>query len=445
MALIHEKSCQCTSSQLDLFTVPPTQTSIVSGTWDAYHPISNLLEGSPIEFHIAGTPEEYVDLAQTKLHIKAKITNGDGTNLADGAQVGPTNLFLQSMFSQCEVMLNERLVSPASTNYAYRAYLETLLNYGKEAKESQFTASMFHKDTAGRMDAQDPTANDADANLGLKKRYAASSRSKIIDMAGPIHADIFQQDRMLLPSVDIKVKMTPSKAGFCLMCPDVDGDYKVVITHAALLVRRVRVNPSVALGHARALEKAHAVYPLTRSEIKVFSVPQGTMSISKDNLFLGQLPQRLVIACVDADSFNGVLNKSPFNFKHRNLNFLSLTLDGQQIPSTKPLTPKFALTNGQACTQAYQTLFSGLNKMYKDTGNSISLEEFSQGYTSYCFDLSPDLNVEDHMNLLRKGNLRLEMRLQNALPQTAMVLMYAEFQNIFEIDRSRNVIFDYSI
>ena len=146
MAMIHEKSCHCTTSQLDLFTVPPTQTSVVSGTWDTYHPISNLLEGSPIEFHIAGTPEEYVDLAQTKLHVKAKITNGDGTNLVAGAPVGPTNLFMQSMFSQCEVSLNERLVSPASTNYPYRSYLETILNYGRDAKESQLTASMFHKD-----------------------------------------------------------------------------------------------------------------------------------------------------------------------------------------------------------------------------------------------------------------------------------------------------------
>ena len=445
MAMIHEKSCHCTTSQLDLFTVPPTQTSVVSGTWDTYHPISNLLEGSPIEFHIADTPEEYVDLAQTKLHIKAKITNGDGTNLVAGAPVGPTNLFMQSMFSQCEVSLNERLVSPASTNYPYRSYLETVLNYGRDAKETQLTASMFHKDTAGRMDAPDPTADDADANLGLKKRGALSSRSKIIDMTGPIHADIFQQDRMLLPSVDIKVKLTPSKAAFCLMSPDVDADYKVVITHAVLHVRRVRVNPSVALGHARALEKSHAVYPLTRSEIKAFSVPQGSLSVSKDNLFLGQLPQRLVIACVDADSYNGVLNKSPFNFQHKNLNFLNLTLDGQSVPSTKALTPKFTQTNGQACTQAYQTLFTGLNKMYNDTGNFISLEEFSQGYTIYCFDLSPDLNVGDHMNLLRKGNLRLEMRFQNALTQTIMVLMYAEFQNILEIDRSRNIIFDYSI
>lgn len=443
--MIHEKSCQCTTSQLELFTVPPTQTSIVSGAWDAYHPISNLLEGSPIEFHVAGTPDEYVDLSQTKLHIKAKITNGDGSNLAVDAPVGPVNLFLQSMFNQCEVSLNERLVSPSSINYPYRAYLETLLNYGREAKETQLTASMFHKDTAGRMDVSNPTADDAEANLGLKKRYAVSSRSKIIDLTGPLHADIFQQDRLLLPSIDIKVKLSPSKSEFCLMSPNVDEGYKVMITQAVLQVRRVRVNPSVALGHARALEKGHAMYPLTRSEIKPFSVPQGSMSVSKDNLFLGQLPQRLVIACVDADSYNGVFSKSPFNFKNKNVNFLSLTLDGQSVPSTKALTPKFTQTNGESCTQAYQTLFTGLNKMYNDTGSFISLQEYSQGYTVYCFDLSPDLNSGDHMNLLRKGNLRLEMRFQNALTQTIMVLVYAEFQNILEIDRSRNVIFDYSI
>ena len=86
MSLLHDKSCPCTSSQLDLFTVLPTQTSILAGTWDEYYPISNLLDGSPIEFHVVGTPEEYVDLSQTKLHIKAKIFKPDGTNLAADAQ-----------------------------------------------------------------------------------------------------------------------------------------------------------------------------------------------------------------------------------------------------------------------------------------------------------------------------------------------------------------------
>jgi hypothetical protein len=415
----------------------------MQGAWDAYHPISNLLDGSPIEFHVSGTPDQYVDLNNSKLHVKAKICNADGTDLNAGANVGPTNLFLQTMFSQCEVSLNERLVSPSSTNYPYRAYLKTILNYSREAKESQLTASMFYKDTAGQHDNADVTADPG--NEGLKKRHQFSSRSKILDLTGPLHSDIFMQDRMLLSGIDIKVKLTPSKPEFCLISAEADAAYKVVITHAALLVRRIRVNPSIALGHARALEIGPALYPLTRSEVKAFSVPAGSMAISKDSLFLGQLPHRLVITRVDGDSFNGVYGKSSFNFKHRNLNMLSLTLDGVQIPNTQPLTPKYTLQNGQSYTLAYQTLFTGLNKMYKDTGSNISLEEFSNGYSIYCYDLSPDLNSGEHLNLVKKGNLRLELRWQNALTATVMILVYAEYQNILEVDKSRNIIFDYSI
>ncbi len=445
MALLHEQSCPCSSSQLDLFTVPGTQTAIISGNWDEYHPISNLLDGSPIEFHVAGTPEEYVDLSQTKLHIQAKITNDDGTRLAADAQVGPVNLFLQSLFSQCEVSLNERLVSPSSNNYPYRAYLETLLNYSRESKETQLTSSLFYKDDAGKFDHCNPQDPDGQGNSGLKKRYEFCARSRIIDMTGPIHADIFFQDKLLLNSIDLKVKLTPAQPEFCVLSSAVDRNFKVSITHASLLVRKVRVNPSIALGHAKALEVGNARYPLTRVETKAFSIPAGTMSFSKDNLFLGQLPQRIVIGLVDNDAYNGVLAKNPFHFKNMNLNYLSLTIDGQQIPDSKPLTPKYLVPGGQGYIQSYQTLFAGLNKMYKDAGNNISREEYPNGYTLYAFDITPDLNEGGHLNLVRKGNLRLELRFGTALPETAMVIVFSEFQNILEVDRTRNIIFDYNV
>jgi hypothetical protein len=35
--------------------------------------------------------------------------------------------------------LNEKLVSPPTSMYPYRAYIETLLSYGPAAKESQLT------------------------------------------------------------------------------------------------------------------------------------------------------------------------------------------------------------------------------------------------------------------------------------------------------------------
>ena len=86
--------------------------------------------------------------------------------------VGIVNNFLHSLFKQVDVFLKEKKVTQATGTYAYRAYLETLLNYGPAAKESQLTAAMFYKDTAGKLDVADPTAAAANANMGLKKRYA---------------------------------------------------------------------------------------------------------------------------------------------------------------------------------------------------------------------------------------------------------------------------------
>jgi len=138
MAFVHEQSCECTKSELDLFSVPATQTSIETGSWIEYHPLTSLADGSPIEFEINGSGEDYIDFANSYLNVRAKITNADGSNIANDAVVGPTNLFLHSLFSQVDVALNGTQITPSMNTYPYRAMIETLLSYGGDAKESQF-------------------------------------------------------------------------------------------------------------------------------------------------------------------------------------------------------------------------------------------------------------------------------------------------------------------
>ena len=79
MAFVHHESLECTKSELDLFTIPATQTSIHKGQWIEYHPLSNITDTGPIEFNVSGTGEEYLDLARTQLYVKAKITKANGT------------------------------------------------------------------------------------------------------------------------------------------------------------------------------------------------------------------------------------------------------------------------------------------------------------------------------------------------------------------------------
>jgi hypothetical protein len=42
------------------------------------------------------------------------------------------------------------------------------------------------------------------------------------------------------------------------------------------------------------------------------------------------------------------------------------------------------------------------------------------------------------------GNLRVEIHFAEALAGTINVVLYAEFDNVIEIDRNRQVLFDYS-
>ena len=443
MAFVHHESQECTKSELDLFTIPATQTSITKGQWIEYHPLSNITDSSPIEFNVSGTGEEYLDLARTQLFVKAKITKANGAALDPNEQVGPVNLFLHSLFSQVDVSLNERLISPSTNTYPYRAIIETLLNYGGDAKSSQLSMAMFYKDTPGKMDVVNPVEEEDNANMGLNARYAFTKQSNTVDMVGPIHSDIFFQDRLILNGVNLRLKLNRAKNSFCPVSSAPGANHKVVITEAILYVRKVKVASSIALGHAAALKQATAKYPIRRVDCKVLSIPTGFSTFTPDNLFLGHIPKRLVLVLVDSAAYNGTYDSNPFHFKHHNLTQVGVYVDGEQIPR-KPLFLKFDDAGGQNFIAGFQSLFSGTGKLSQDAGNQINRSDYGSGYTAFCFDLSPDHCSGDHFELIKQGNLRVELHFKQALANTVNLIIYAEFQNVIEIDASRNVLYDYT-
>lgn len=288
--------------------------------------------------------------------------------------MGPTNLFLHSLFSQVAVSLNERLISSSTDTYAYRAMLETLLNYGDEAKKSQLTMSLFYKDTPSKMDTVNSLAEDDDTNLGLKARFAFTKSSNIVNM-GAIHNDVFFQERLLLNGVNLRIKLNRAKTSFCLLSSATTPDFKVTITEAILYVRKVKVASSITLGHAAALRHTTAKYPLRRVDCKVLTIPRGFSSFNPDNIFLGRIPKRIVFGLVDTEAFNRSYTTNPFNFKHYNLSQVGVYIDGEQIPR-KPLTLKFDADGGHNFMAGFETLFSGIGKLSQDAGNQIARGDY---------------------------------------------------------------------
>ncbi|XP_025160297.1 uncharacterized protein F54H12.2-like [Harpegnathos saltator] len=167
------------------------------------------------------------------------------------------------------------------------------------------------------------------------------------------------------------------------------------------------------------LTRTTAKYPLTRVEIKSFTIHSGVVRETLDNVILGQIPKRIIVGFVDNKAFNGARHLNPFNFQHYGINFFSLYVDGTQIPS-RPLEPKFS-GNEMLYAEAYHTLFSGTGIHFLNETNSISREDYPAGYILFGFDLTPDLsaNCATQWNLVKHGSLRMKVRFEKALTTTA--------------------------
>lgn len=327
MAFINSHSNVTTKSELDIFATPPTQNRIESGSTFCYRPLSVLSGSAPIEFVIPSSGDEYIDLAHTTLRIVAKLIIDEKMGADKVAEVAPANNWLHTMFSQIDVYLNQKCITPPSNNYNYRAYIENLLNYTDNAKKSHLTAGMWYRDEPGKMNHLD--------NQGYITRKEMVKNGQQVEMYGNLHCDIFNQDKFMINGVEMGVKLVKAKDDFHLIgshCAHVE------IVDAELFVRKVKINPSILVAHARALSITSAKYPITRVEIKTITIGSDIQSKSIDNLFLGQMPKRCIIGMVASSAFNGTLKLNPFNFEHFNYNYLSLYMDSVQIPSKPELS-----------------------------------------------------------------------------------------------------------
>ena len=444
-------SADCIKSELDLFYIPPTNTSIESGQWSVYYPtVSPTTNTGPIEFEVKAS-NEYVHLCKTVLFLNVRfnirnsdIKNESGTRSEDfdsifnGSSFGPVNSFASSLFSQVDVELNGTSIETTNETYPYKAYITDLLNFGQDAKNTLLQTSMFYKDTAGQMENLKLNGNNLNTGY-IARRSIIEKGNGQIELISRLYNDFFNTDRYLLNGVNMKISLKRHKPEFFLL-KEGNFDVDLIIENAILYVRRVKISPQIMLAHSLALEKASAKYPIKRVIISHFAINKDVLDYKTPSLVTTVLPQRVIVGMVDHSAFNGNYKLNPFNFQHFNLSKMELALETGNIIYPSGIDFDF-LSNKYL--RGYFTLFEGIDKPVFMTGNDISRQDYPNGYSLFCFDLSPDLCSGDHLNLKRSSQLILNLNFKSARQIAVTLIVFMEFENMIEIDSSRTILCDY--
>ena len=268
MALVHPQSCECTKSELDLFGVPPTQISVEHGFWEQKGLTSTLTDQGPYEFVVSGAGEDYIDLANTHLFVEAHITKADGSALDVDSDVG-TRQFMDALLIQ-----RHKCQSQRKARFPFHQHVPVQNFLGNVAKirtrRQRFATDRSrvvqrHTRIHGQQEKKE--------NKGFGERLALIVESKLVQMMGKLHLDLFCQEKYLLNQVEMKIKLRRNRDVFALT--GVTDTFKIKIKDISLFVRKVQLSPSIRMGHVKALEKTSSKYPIRRVEVKVDTVPRG--------------------------------------------------------------------------------------------------------------------------------------------------------------------------
>ncbi|GFY23501.1 uncharacterized protein TNCV_3941931 [Trichonephila clavipes] len=266
-----------------------------------------------------------------------------------------------------------------------------MLFHSESSQKNLLSAGQFVKDTGGKFD--DVTLTDAGLNKGLRKRW----------------------DR-------VKNAVT--------------GDYRLQIENISIYVRKCEISSSILAAHEKELEQLLIQMPFTRIEVKTFTVSSGLKSVIIPNGVNGVLPSRIILGLISNSAFNGDMKKNPFNFKHYNLNHISLSENGIQIPTTA-YTPDYAK---DLYARNYLSLFTDLAQ-HK---TNVSYDDYKENICLYVFDLTQYKSASEPFgNVTRSGDISIHLKFDAELSETATLIAYMEMPLLIEIDKSRNVFIDY--
>lgn len=374
------------------------------------NPVGGTVGSGPFEFIIPPVADAYLMMNKLQLNMHLRIVKADGTNCDSTDNVAPVNALGAVFWEHAEVHLNDYPMGGSSaSNIHYKAYIETILSYDATARDTHLKNQLFQMDDPDKYDVME--GGTGVINSGFKARKAMTAESKKFDVIGPLTIDFLRANRHLTPGNKLSIKLTKAQDKFLLMSPNTEENYKIEIDMLKLYYYRVRLAERI---QPPPIER----YLFSRTELKRFPIPAGTMEYNFSIHRGPRLPKSVIFAQVETEAGEGTYATNPFKFAHHDVKRLALRLNGRLIPSD-PYTPDF---KNKLVRREYASLFMNTGSYASDRSNCISYKQFLGGAALFAWDLTPDLCNSAHIHAGIGGDLTLELTWGNTTNKSLTIL-----------------------
>ena len=409
---------------VNLFKKRTTNDVIRKRHTEILDPVTNLETNSEVISFRFDTRDDnvYIDLSETELEMTVQVTKKDGTAITnDSGQYGVISNLSNSLISNLEFSINNKIIDQVWA-YPYVAYYHTLFNLPQKSPGDKEVEQLFNIDEANLdTTVANNASNLADLNLGLLSRWTKIKNSKKYLMRSKLYSNLITTDHLILPGVDIALKLRRNADSFCLM-DDENNEVKIKIVSAKLRLTTVELNEDVHLAHLDVLNESNANYSFQETALQTHVLSKDQRSFDLNNVYTEE-QDSILMFFVQTDAASGSLQHNPFEFIHENVQEITIKQDD------KLYTYKLDFENNNVLPA-----YTALKKRYPHLDLSFELYGL---YPFFYFQLRPRGLFK---NLENKSKVDLHIQFKDHLKRNVTLFLLSENCKEFQIDKEGNIL-----
>jgi hypothetical protein len=362
---------------------------------------------TPLDFRVDKT-DHCIDPTNMYLYLRCSILKSKGD---EEVMVYPANNLAYTMWQNVEMFISDQKITLDQTLYPWMSYVICLTQFSSNYRNTAMQTGLWFKDSLGTMD----TATGD--NIGAVERRNRTLST--FELYSKVITDFVQLPRLLPKQTELMLRFIPANPLLYLVAEK--GSYKMKIHDAKVYVSKVHLTVSIP---------RKPTYPASR-----FNGRSRTVNVGEQNLdwtpFTGVCPRRVYILQILQKTYNGQMDKNPFNLQTFGVRRIQCFVNELSLPVNAPLTV--------GDSDVVRCFSNTVNAVASSESWDISLDAYTKGFFLYVIDLTRDHNANgEYFDTPSQGSVRIVIDYHKPMVDAVTVICFAETDAVLSLDEYRN-------